>query len=205
LQEQIRAEGEALDAARKRVLNSHTDLTLTGLYNVLGAVREGRPLSDEERDVHDRGLVSLLLQHYDTIDARVADAYGWPAGLTDEEILARLVVLNRERAAEEGKGNIRWLRPELPMPREAVAVLKTLDLGETATPSAVPILIPWPRALPEQVTAVAKVLVSAQGPLSARDVARAFKGKRAGTVEPVLAALAAIGQARCLADGRYAA
>jgi hypothetical protein len=205
LQEQIRAEGEALDAARKRVLNSHTDLTLTGLYNVLGAVREGRPLSDEERDVHDRGLVSLLLQHHDTIDARVADAYGWPAGLTDEEILARLVVLNRERAAEEGKGNIRWLRPELPMPREAVAVLKTLDLGETATPSAVPILIPWPRALPAQVTAVAKVLVSAQGPLSARDVARAFKGKRAGTVEPVLAALAAIGQARCLADGRYAA
>jgi hypothetical protein len=42
--------------------------------------------------VHDRGLVSLLRQHHDTIDARVADACGWPAGLTDEEILARLVV-----------------------------------------------------------------------------------------------------------------
>jgi hypothetical protein len=69
--------------------------------------------------VHDRGLVSLLRQHHDTIDARVADAYGWPAGLTDEEILARLVVLNRERAAEEGQGHICWLRPELPVPREA--------------------------------------------------------------------------------------
>ena len=78
LQEQVRAEGEALDAARKGVLNSHTNLTLTGLYNVLEAVREGRPLSDEERDVHNHGLVSLLRQHHDTISGSRS---GWPIAM----------------------------------------------------------------------------------------------------------------------------
>jgi len=33
----------------------------------------------------------------------VAAAYGWPADLTDEQILERLLALNLERAAEEAK------------------------------------------------------------------------------------------------------
>jgi hypothetical protein len=33
----------------------------------------------------------------------VAAAYGWPADLTDEEILEKLLALNLERAAEEAK------------------------------------------------------------------------------------------------------
>ena len=37
------------------------------------------------------------------LDAAVAAAYGWPADLTDEQILERLLALNRERAAEEAK------------------------------------------------------------------------------------------------------
>ncbi|MDQ6878649.1 MAG: class I SAM-dependent DNA methyltransferase, partial [Candidatus Dormibacteraeota bacterium] len=90
----VRAEGEALDVVRKQVLNGNPDLTLTGLYNVLEALRANRPLSADERDVHDRGLVSLIRQHHDAIDLSVAQAYGWPAGLTEEDILARLVTLN---------------------------------------------------------------------------------------------------------------
>ena len=35
------------------------------------------------------------------LDAAVADAYGWPHDLTDEQILDRLLALNLERAAEE--------------------------------------------------------------------------------------------------------
>ena len=35
------------------------------------------------------------------LDAAVAAAYGWPADLTDEQILERLLALNLERAAEE--------------------------------------------------------------------------------------------------------
>jgi len=37
------------------------------------------------------------------LDAAVAIAYGWPADLTDEQILERLLALNFERAAEEAK------------------------------------------------------------------------------------------------------
>lgn len=33
------------------------------------------------------------------LDAAVLDAYGWSAGLSDEEILERLLGLNLERAA----------------------------------------------------------------------------------------------------------
>ena len=37
------------------------------------------------------------------LDKAVFAAYGWPANLADEEILARLLALNLERAAEEAK------------------------------------------------------------------------------------------------------
>ncbi len=204
LKDKIRAEAEALDALRKRVLESHEDLTLTKLYNVLEALREGRALTDVERDMHDRGLVTLIRQHHDAIDALVAEAYGWPADLSDEEILTRLVALNKERAAEEARGLIRWLRPEYQAPDYKAPVTQTLDLGETA--AALPDnVIPWPGSLPEQVSAVQSILTAAATPLAPQDVARAFKGKRAATVRPVLDALAGIGMARRLKDGRYAA
>ena len=37
------------------------------------------------------------------LDAAVAAAYGWPADLTDEQILEKLLALNLERAAAEAK------------------------------------------------------------------------------------------------------
>ena len=37
------------------------------------------------------------------LDAAVAAAYGWPADLSDEQILERLLALNLERAAEGAK------------------------------------------------------------------------------------------------------
>jgi hypothetical protein len=204
LKDKIRTEAEALDGLRKRVLESHEDLTLTKLYNVREALREGRALTEAERDIHDRGLVTLIRQHHDAIDALVAEAYGWPADLSDEQILTRLVALNKERAGEEAKGLIRWLRPEYQAPDYKVPVTQTLDLGEAAAvlPDNV---IPWPGSLPEQVSAVQSILAAANAPLAPADVARAFKGKRAATVRPVLDALAGIGMARRLKDGRYAA
>ena len=209
LKDRIRAEAEALDTLRKRVLAAHDDLTLTKLYNVLEALKAGRALTDAERDVHDRGLVTLIRQHHDAIDALVAQAYGWGAewergDLTDEVILTRLVALNKARAAEEAKGLIRWLRPEFQAPDYAVPVSGTLDLGEAA-PVLPDNVIPWPASLPEQVSAVQAVLSTAPAPLAPHDVARAFKGKRAATVRPVLDALTGIGMARRLKDGRYAA
>ena len=70
LKDRIRTEAEALDALRKRVLSKHEDLTLTKLYNVLEPLREGRTLDAKERDIHDCGLVTLIRQHHDSIDAQ---------------------------------------------------------------------------------------------------------------------------------------
>ena len=209
LKDQIGTEAEALDALRKRVLAEHADLTLTKLYNVLEALREGRALTPQERDIHDRGLVTLIRQHHDAIDECVADAYGWGdehrAGTLDEEtILTRLVALNKERAAEEARGFVRYLRPEFQDPGYRVPVATKLDLGEAAV-AVVSNVIPWPATLPEQVGAVQSILAAAPAPLGAGDIARSFKGKRAATVRPVLDALAGLGMARRLNDGRYAA
>ena len=209
LKARIRAEAEALDLLRKRVLAEHADLTLTKLYNVLEALRDGRALALQERDIHDRGLVTLIRQHHDAIDEGVADAYSWGdehrAGTLDEQtILTRLVALNKERAAEEARGLVRYLRPEFQDPGYRAPIASTLDFGAAAV---VPVsnVIPWPATLPEQVGAVQTILAAAPAPLAAGDIARSFKGKRAATVRPVLDALAGLGMARRLNDGRYAA
>lgn len=204
LKNRIRAEAEALDALRKQVLASHEDLTLTKLYNVVDALRAGRALTDAERDIHDRGLVTLIHLHHCAIDTAVAEAYGWPASLSDDEILTRLVALNKARVAEEAKGLVRWLRPEYQAPEYIAPVADRLDLGEAAVvlPDNV---IPWPSTLPEQVSAVQSVIATSSRPLAPQDIARSFKGKRAATIRPVLDALARIGMARRLGDGRYAA
>ncbi len=205
LKDRIRAEAEALDALRKQVLAAHDDLTLTGLYNVLEALKAGRVLDDKQRDIHDRGLVTLIRQYHDAIDSAVAQAYGWPADLSDEDILTRLVALNKTRAAEEAKGLIRWLRPTFQAPgATAPQVNATLDLGDA--PAAAPAtVIPWPKTLAEQVSTVAALLAASQVPQHPSEIARAIKGTNAKGVTPVLDALTAIGQARRLADGRYAA
>ena len=103
--------GEELDAHRKRVQAQHPGLSLTAMYNVLEALRAGRALSPKETATHAAGLVSLLRQLHDDLDAAVAAAYGFPSDLSDAEILTRLTALNAARAAEEATGTIRWLRP----------------------------------------------------------------------------------------------
>jgi hypothetical protein len=111
-QQKIRELGEALDAHRKKQQAAHPGLTITGMYNVLEKLRSGEPLTAKDKKIHDDGLVSVLKKIHDDLDAAVFDVYGWPATLSDDEILERLVALNYERAAEEKRGLIRWLRPE---------------------------------------------------------------------------------------------
>lgn len=110
--QKIRELGDALDAHRKTQHAAHPGLTITGMYNVLEKLRSGEELTAKEKKIHDDGLVSVLKKIHDDLDAAVFDAYGWPATLSDDEILERLVALNHERAAEEKRGLIRWLRPE---------------------------------------------------------------------------------------------
>ena len=43
----------------------------------------------------------LALAH-EKLDAAVFAAYGWPADLSDDDLLARLLALNLERAGKDG-------------------------------------------------------------------------------------------------------
>jgi hypothetical protein len=72
----IRELAEALDAHRKQVQAKH-GVTLTGLYNVLEKIRAGETLTEKEKFVHDRGLVSTLKSLHDDLDVEVFCAYGW--------------------------------------------------------------------------------------------------------------------------------
>ena len=200
--EAIRELAESLDAHRKRQQAQHPELTLTGMYNVLEKLRAGEPLTDKERDVHTQGLVSVLKEIHDDLDTAVAEAYGWPARLTDEEVLERLVALNRERAAEEAQGLVRWLRPEYQDP-EGVARQGGMDLGVQPVPTATLTKQPWPRSLPEQAQVVRGLVLGAETPLSSGDVTRSFKGARKDKVEELLVTLAGLGQVHRIEDGRF--
>jgi hypothetical protein len=190
----IRELGEALDAHRKRQQVQHPDLTLTGMYNVLEKLRTGEKLSAKEQKLHEQGLVSVLKQIHDDLDAAVFDAYGWPASVSDEQLLERLVALNAERAAEERAGVVRWLRPEFQNPSGAGAETQ-IELVEDAAPAAGPkvALPPWPTRLPDQIRAVRGLVAAGDRSWSVEEVARAFKGARREAVSAVLESLAALG------------
>ncbi len=198
----LRDLGERLDTHRKDRQAEHPKLTLTQMYNVLEKVRAGDVIEGKDKQIYDDGLIGILKQIHDEIDAATAQAYGWPGDLSDEEILKRLVALNKERALEEAKGHIRWLRPEYQNPDGHAGKAKTseLDLSEPSLPDAAA----WPKTLPEQMGLVRGALREA-GTASIEDIRSQFKNARAATVRERLETLAALGQAEILPDGRFAA
>lgn len=201
----IRDLAERLDAHRKEVLERHQQLTMTGLYNVLEKVRAGEALSGADKDVYEAGLVGVMRQLHDDLDAAVAEAYGWPADLPDGEILERLVKLNRERAVEEAKGQVRWLRPEFQAPKEAAAAKKGEQIEAELVVAEEGAKKPkLPTALPDQVAAVRTMLGLADDAISAGELSRRFsQGKRVEKkVEDVLRTLTLLGQAERV-EGKY--
>ena len=64
-------------------------------------LRKEEPLDEASQKIHDEGLVSVLLDLHEDLDRAVTDPYGWPADLSTEDILFRLVELNAARALEE--------------------------------------------------------------------------------------------------------
>ena len=183
------------------------------LYNVLEKLRSGESLTDNDRAIHDHGLVSVLQQIHDELDAAVSDAYGWPRDLTDEQILERLVALNHARAAEEAKGIIRWLRPDFQNPAGAAAKKQAnIELPPDETDDDEPAAgkkaakakkLPWPKGLPERVRAVIAALSSTNGPASPSDLAPRFAKAKKDEIAELLETLVAVGQARRTKDGRY--
>ena len=98
LRQRIAALAEQIDAHRKRQQAAHPGLTLTRIYNVLEALREGRDLTAEEKTIHTQGLVSVLKDLHDELDAAVLAAYGLEANISNDALLTHLVALNAQRA-----------------------------------------------------------------------------------------------------------
>ena len=92
---------------------------MTGLYNLRELLRSGAELSAQQQDSVREARAAIVDRLHQQIDAAVASAYDWPVDLPPAEIVARLVALNAERAAEEAAGTIRWLRPDYQVPRFA--------------------------------------------------------------------------------------
>ena len=193
---------EELDGHRKRVLADHAHLTLTGLYNVLERLRAGASaaeLDPTESRIFDDGLVLILKELHDELDVAVAQAYGWPAELPAEAVLANLVALNKERAQEEARGLVQWLRPDYQIPRFGSAKDKAeLDLVGGAMAPGLPVAGPKPGFPADdvaQTAAIIAALAAAPRPLDAIMLSNAFKqGRRiAPKVDATLAALVRAG------------
>ncbi len=201
----ICALGEQLDAHRKRQQELHPKLTMTGMYNVLEKLRAGERLDAKDQAIHEQGLVSVLRQIHDELDAAVADAYGWPVDLTDEQILERLVALNQQRAEEERRGLIRWLRPEFQNPEGRTQ--KTIAAEETETPTtakkAETTKRPWPKSLSAQAAAVQTALAELAAPADEVQIAKRFTAANKDRIAELLETLSSLGKARQLDDGRY--
>ena len=199
----LRALGEDLDAHRKARQAEHPNLTLTGMYNCLEKLRAGERIEGKDREVYDQGLIGILKDLHDQIDAATAAAYGWPADLTEDAILQNLVTLNRTRASEEARGQIRWLRPDYQNPAGHAAAKG--EQTELAVGIATPIAkTPWPTRLPDQIAAVRATLQD-MGEATPEQIARTFTRARTTSVQPLLESLTALGQARMIEDGRFAA
>ena len=235
---ELRLLGDRLDSFRKARLADHDFLIMTTLYNVLERVRELEngcdvpPLSAKERDIHEAVLISVLKDIHDDIDRAVFEAYGWadliPAlvgkpGATapsphktaeqeeaEEDLLARLVDLNRERAADERRGIVRWLRPDYQIPKlghkvrkpeEAVQAEADLPVPEPADGKPA-----WPRDGLDQIGVVRDMLGRAPAPLAPEALSAAFRGtssaRRKKRVEQVLQTLVAAGVAQQGIDGQ---
>jgi hypothetical protein len=165
-------------------------LTLTQIYNVLEKLRAGEKLDAQDEIIKTKCLVLILKELHEKLDALVAEAYGWPKDLSDDEILARLVALNAERAEEEKRGLVRWLRPDYQRARAGVApepvrpkeeqieAPLVVAAGKAQKPS-------FPQDDVERTAAVFAVLMDAGRPLDAAAIAATFR--QGARVAPIVA------------------
>jgi hypothetical protein len=135
---------------------------------------------------------------HDRLDAAVAEAYGWSGNLTDDEMLARLVALNKVRWHEEATGIVRWLRPDYQIPRlgsvkeKAELALGGVAPGQEEATAGKP---SFPADDLAQTAAVMSALATSIVPLDSMSIAATFKQGRRSELEVrfVLSALSRMG------------
>lgn len=182
--------GDALDAHRKARQQAHPELALTDMYNVLEKLRAGQALNTAEQQIRDMGLIDTLRQIHDDIDRATLAAYGWPEGLTDDEIIERLLDLNAERVKEEATGHIRWLRPDFQTRTVQAEIAKSTTVGPSpdAQPDAAKT---WPAELPDRIRALVQVLQSHGRAVPVAEIQAAFPSSKPSDLELVLHCAAA--------------
>ena len=126
----------------------------------------------------------------------------------EQELLTRLVALNHERAAEEKRGIIRWLRPDYQNKTTDSSdghrpTLQQTTLPGTEAPSSPPSTIhdpqstiAWPAKLPDQVTLIRQLLTTAPTATPEQLSHRVGRknAKRTEQIEGILETLRGLGQ-----------
>lgn len=113
----------------------------------------------------------------------------------EEELLMRLVDLNKQRAEEESRGIVRWLRPEYQAPD---AVQTEVDIAPKAATAKMEAgtskgKATFPKAIPDQLRVLREAL--AERSYTTESLAELFKRKPVKTVEEGLQSLVAVGVA----------
>lgn len=204
LTNKIRHLADELDRFRKLILEEHSDLTLTSLYNVLDEIKNGLLLGSKSQDIKDRCHLLILKDLHERLDVAVGEAYGLPLSASDEEILQHLVTLNADRFAQERRGFTRWLRPDYQIEKlgplaQGADRVQTVATAERTKPRR-----PFPADEKAQAGEVLDLLVRSRIPLTVDQIAGRFKdGKRiAGDIDDVLKSLSRLGEAETLDNGR---
>jgi hypothetical protein len=194
-----------LDSHRKRQQEQHPGLTLTGIYNVLEKLRSGDPLTAKEKQIHDQGLITVLRQIHDELDAAVLEAYGWQdlsAHASHCSVGLRPSLANEEAPSLSPNG-IDGHRP----PLQGTLVGTDPDSSQSKirnqkssiiNPSSP---IAWPDRLPDQVAILRKLIASYDKsvvtPYEAESLSALFgrkNKKRTEQIEGILETLKGLGQ-----------
>ena len=146
-----------------------------------------------------------------SLDAAVADAYGWPAqSFSEEEILEKLVALNKERAAEEARGLVRWLRPDYQNRGGVQQAGMDVQATEVDATTIRKEATEWPKSLAEQAQTVQRILGGYQHPVSAdmlnkqfKKTAKASNLSRQVQIENLLETFSILGLLRKTDDGLF--
>lgn len=168
----------------------------------------------------------MMLHDFDTGDVRLVEPDGVPGyhlilaeweKKLDAEILRRLVTLNHQRAEEEKRGIIHWLRPEYQskagksaehgagseeqdeLPLKPKKGAKTQSASKLRAPGSKPRASakqPWPKPLTDRIRATEAALHAAGKPVTAEDLTKHFTRAKPHDLQEILESLAALGRAR---------
>lgn len=161
LRREIAEAAERIEVHRARALAASPEATLMRLYDIVEALRAGRPLTAAQQALHTAGACGVLRDLHDELDQLVAAGYEWTWPEPPALVLERLGRVCKAREPNQRRGyreHGRVVTRALFVPgRDAPVLLEAVDepLDAVALPVQCPVEGP--------VTSVAGALVAAAG------------------------------------------